>query len=286
MSTPLRRRLAGLVAAVALIAAAAACGSSSSSSAGSGFRLSASQLTAPGTTAAAPIPSHLVSVATAKVAEVDVFEQRPGAAKPVSATQAKPTQVPPIPRVGLNSAGSRKTADGWAYSNPTYFKNPLVFQVLEQDGDWLKVMIPARPNGSTGWIKASDVDQSIHRFRLELTLSTFHLQAFDGDDLVAETNVVIGKDSTPTPVGTFYLNEIIKQSSPGGAYGPWILSTSAYSEALDTFDGGLPVVAFHGTNQPGLIGTKASNGCIRMPNDVVTKLAETLPPGTPITIRV
>ena len=72
--------------------------------------------------------------------------------------------------------------------------------------------------------------------------------------------------------------------SPNGAYGPWILATSAYSEALDEFDGGLPVIAFHGTNQPDLIGSAASNGCVRMPNDVVDLLADTMPAGTPVTI--
>ena len=47
------------------------------------------------------------------------------------------------------------------------------------------------------------------------------------------------------------------------------------------FDDGLPVIAFHGTNQPDLIGSAASNGCIRMPNEVVTQLAETIPAGYP-----
>ena len=55
-------------------------------------------------------------------------------------------------------------------------------------------------------------------------------------------------------------------------------------QVLDTFDNGLPQVAFHGTNQPELVGTKASNGCVRIPNDIVTKIAETIPAGTPIDV--
>ena len=35
----------------------------------------------------------------------------------------------------------------------------------------------------------------------------------------------------------------------------------------------------------GLIGSAASNGCVRMPNEVVTLLAETIPAGTPVTVR-
>ena len=158
-------------------------------------------------------------------------------------------------------------------------------QVLEEHGDWLKVLIQARPNHTEGWVKASDVDVTSTTYKMELSLADRHLTVYDGDTVVAETDVVIGKDTTPTPVGSFYLSEKIQQKNPGGAYGPWILSTNGYSEALDLFDNGLPVIAFHGTNQPALIGTQASNGCIRMPNDVVTHLAEMLPAGTPIEIH-
>ncbi len=94
----------------------------------------------------------------------------------------------------------------------------------------------------------------------------------------------MGTPGTPTPLGTFFLTEKISRP-PSGAYGPWILATSAYSEVLDSFDGGLPQVAFHGTNRPQLIGTQASNGCIRMPDAVDLQLHAVLPAGTPITIN-
>ncbi|HEX7442909.1 MAG TPA: L,D-transpeptidase, partial [Acidimicrobiales bacterium] len=105
-----------------------------------------------------------------------------------------------------------------------------------------------------------------------------------GDKLLGDTNVVIGKDATSTPTGTFFITEKIARP-PSGAYGPWILATSGYSETLDDFDGGLPQVALHGTNNPSLIGTKASNGCVRMPNDSVLQLAFTIPAGTPLVIN-
>jgi lipoprotein-anchoring transpeptidase ErfK/SrfK len=53
---------------------------------------------------------------------------------------------------------------------------------------------------------------------------------------------------------------------------------------MELFDGGLPVIAFHGTNNPGIIPSKASNGCIRMPNEVVTQLAELVPAGSVVVI--
>ena len=229
---------------------------------------------------------HVVTVAAAVGGELEVVAEPPEGVEPTTSTSTTVLDraLPPIPRPDLNSAGARKTDAGWAFENPTYFGNPLVVVVTEDAGEWLRVMIPARPNQLEGWVRAADVETSTHSYRMELSLSDFTLKVYDGDEVIEETQVVIGKDATYTPTGRFYLNEKIEQSNPGGVYGPWVLSTNAYSESLDTFDGGLPVVAFHGTNQPELIGTQASNGCIRMPNDVVTRLAETLPAGTPVDI--
>ena len=239
-----------------------------------------------------PAPYRSV-VATAAVPELEVLAERPpdpnDPATTAPTTVVAPARVAPIPRVGLNSVGTRKTATGWAFTNPTSFGRPFVLAVSEVDGDWLRVEIPARPNSQEGWVRAADVTLSESEFRMELTLSDLTLRVLQGDAVVVETQVVIGRPDTPTPVGTFYLGEVLSAQqagvgSPAGAYGPFILATSAYSETLELFDGGLPVIAFHGTNQPGLIGTQASNGCIRMPNEVVTQLAGMLPAGTVITI--
>jgi len=46
------------------------------------------------------------------------------------------------------------------------------------------------------------------------------------------------------------------------------------------FATGAPVVALHGTNAPEKLGTDVSNGCIRVPNEIITQLAETFPQGT------
>jgi len=234
-------------------------------------------------------PSHdrVTVIATAKVPVVQVYLHQPGSptttGDAAATTTTVPGAMPAIPRVGLVSAGVSADAQGYAYDNPTYFKNPLVFDVVREAGAWLEVSLLARPNHQTGWIKRSDVTLSTTRYRLVLRLSTFDLRAFDGDRKIVETHVVIGRPDTPTPLGTFYLTEKI-QKWEGSAYGPWILATSAYSETLDSFSGGLPQVAFHGTNEPQLIGTRASNGCIRMPDAVDQKLHDLLPAGTPITI--
>jgi len=236
----------------------------------------------------------LTEVATAAVPEVEVLTSDPTGSEPsatavpiegksVAVTTKKAPTLGAIPRANLNSAGVRKTSTGFVYKNPTYFHNPLVFMVTKDAGDWLKVQVLARPNGQEGWIKRSDVTITETRTHIELTKATFHLKAFDGDTLVTESDVVIGKSTTPTPSGRFFLTEAISKPA-SGAYGPWVLAISAYSEALDSFDGGLPQVAFHGTDKPKLVGTQSSNGCVRMPNEIDMVLHDQMPPGTPITI--
>ncbi|CAB4346018.1 MAG: L,D-transpeptidase family protein [Actinobacteria bacterium] len=284
MNTPLRLRqfrpIAAAAISLALLLGAAACSDGKKASSDTTVQDSSS------TTAIAP---YQTTYATAKGAKLTVYSELPKSVvtTPPSSTSSTTTvkaTVAAIPRTGLNSAGVKKTADGYEFTNPTYYKNPLVVDVLENQGDWMKVLITARPNHTTGWIKADDVTIAATDYHMELDLSTFHLKVFQGANVFVETDVVIGKDSTPTPIGRFFVTEKIKNSSDTGVYGAWILPTNGYSEVLETFDNGLPQVAFHGTNQPELVRTKSSNGCVRIPNDVVITIAGAIPAGTPIDI--
>jgi hypothetical protein len=237
-------------------------------------------------TTVAATDRYITEIATAKVPLVQVFHDQPGqpATTTTTVAAAGAHQAAPIPRSGLNAAGVALEPSGYAYSNPTYFNNPLVFDVVHDDGDWLSVSLLARPNQQVGWIRRDDVTLSTTEYHMQLTVSDFDLKVFDGPNLVVETKVVVGTPSTPTPLGHYYLTEKIARP-PAGAYGPWIMATSAYSEQLDSFDGGLPQVAFHGTDRPALVGTQSSNGCVRMPDAVDLQLAGLLPAGTPITIQ-
>ena len=247
------------------------------------------------TTTAAPWPATQAMVATAKVPTILVRSAPPPeweSATPVKvwdnpppvASQATTPARPALPRMDFAIQGRYADAAGWTFSNPTSFKDPFVMLVTEQRGDWLKVLVPVRPNGTEGWVPVSDVDLSNHTYRIDLRLGERMLRLYDGQELVVETPVVVGKDDTHTPTGRFYVTDSVPQSNPAGAYGPLALPISAYSEQIDEFDNGVPVIAMHGTNKPELLGQNVSNGCIRMPNDMVTKIGETIPLGTPIDI--
>lgn len=224
------------------------------------------------------------TVATATVPTVQVIGFPPEGIEPTPGFQPREAPTAPIPRATLNSAGVRVTDYGFAYDNPTYFGNPLVFTVIAEHDDWVEVLVQARPNGQTGWVRKEEVELSRHDAVVEIDLTTRVLTATVDGEVVVEAETTIGLPANPTPTGIYFITEVIPQEFTGGPFGPYILATSAYSEQLDLFENGLPVVALHGTNEPDRMGEMATNGCVRLTNDLITLLAETLPPGVPLVI--
>jgi lipoprotein-anchoring transpeptidase ErfK/SrfK len=95
---------------------------------------------------------------------------------------------------------------------------------------------------------------------------------------------VVGKPSTPTPSGNFFVEETL-QMAPGEPGGPFALATSARSNVLQEFEGGPGQVALHGRdNLGGTLGTAESHGCIRLDTASIDWLAARIEPGTPVTI--
>jgi lipoprotein-anchoring transpeptidase ErfK/SrfK len=98
------------------------------------------------------------------------------------------------------------------------------------------------------------------------------------------TIVAIGNGDTPTPIGEFYLIELLRPSNPDGAYGPFAYGLSGYSETLESFNGGDGVIGIHGTNRADQLGQDVSHGCIRVANPTITEMTQFLPLGTPVII--
>jgi lipoprotein-anchoring transpeptidase ErfK/SrfK len=145
-------------------------------------------------------------------------------------------------------------------------------------------MFPARPNHQTAWIERDDVRVIHHNWHAEVDTTANRLRVWEGDELRVDTLVVAGTPSTPTPLGRYYVNEKQEQATPYTAYGSWILSTNGFSEAHERFSGEVPIFGLHGTPYPDTIGQDLSNGCIRMPNDIVEYLAAHMPVGTPVDV--
>jgi len=168
--------------------------------------------------------------------------------------------------------------------NPQPSGAPLVFVVVEQQPNWLRVLVPIRPNGTTGWVRRQDVALTSHTYSIVVELGVHRITAFTGTEPFLSEPVGVGTSATPTPVGLFYTKELIAES-PGGPYGPYAFGLSAFSDVLTQFNGGEGVIGLHGTNEPSALGSDVSHGCIRMTNQGITALAETLPLGVPVEVR-
>jgi lipoprotein-anchoring transpeptidase ErfK/SrfK len=178
-------------------------------------------------------------------------------------------------------------------TNPRLINNdpnaavPLLFLVKDTPDTncaFIEVYLPVRPNGTSAWVKRADVELATNPYRIEVRLSEFNLKVFKDDVAIMDTTIAEASENTPTPGGLYFTTELVKTPNPGGVYGPYAYGLSGFSEVLQTFNGGPGQLGIHGTNQPELLGTKVSHGCIRMSNDDITRLAGILPLGVPVQV--
>jgi hypothetical protein len=212
-------------------------------------------------------------------------------------------------------AGSRKLSDEvrlsrWAHATQraTAFSRPTTkarragrLRLLTEDGfpevylllsrweddkgnDWVRVRLPARPNGQKGWVRREALGD-FNRVNTRIVVDKSDLKAtlYRSGRKVLSARVGVGTPSTPTPSGRFYIREKFRVQPGGTIYGTHAIGTSAYAPTLSDWPGG-GVVGLHGTNQPGLIPGRPSHGCVRLRNADIARLYKLAPRGTPIRI--
>jgi lipoprotein-anchoring transpeptidase ErfK/SrfK len=260
--TSVRPRITGLAVALVIALGVSACGQSADTNVA---QQQAGAAATPGlkgdatSTTAAPDAGPTSTVATAKGDSVKVYD---------STTSTTPLRSDPNP---------------WIYNNEPGAKIPLVYLVKNDvDANWVEVYLSTRPNGSTGFVKKSEVDLGANPYRLEVRLGAFNIKAYKGNDVILDTKIAVGADDGPTPGGLYFVNVLLK--SDDASYGPYAFGLSGHSDVYQTFNGGDGQLGLHGTDQPDKIGTKVSHGCIRLKNEDITTLAQQLPLGTPIQI--
>jgi lipoprotein-anchoring transpeptidase ErfK/SrfK len=149
---------------------------------------------------------------------------------------------------------------------------------------WVEVLLPGRPNGHSGWIRQRAAVATFTKWRLVVSLATRTVTVTYGAREMRTFEAVIGKPSTPTPAGRFFVEETVALGA-GEPGAPYALALSARSDVLQEFDGGPGQVALHGTsNLSGIPGTAASHGCVRLDTAAIVWLASRIGPGTPVTI--
>ncbi|MDE3069664.1 MAG: L,D-transpeptidase family protein [Acidobacteriota bacterium] len=197
---------------------------------------------------------------------------------------ANPTATAPVlrsPRQGARRVGSLHlyTEDGF----------PEVYMLLaerrgEPGGAWVRLRIPARPNGQTGWVRRSALG-AFHETRWQLVVNRARerMYAFWDGRLRHTAPVGVDKPSTPTPAGRFWIREKFPILDRASGYWPDAFGTADYSTLSEWPGGG--VVGIHGPyGEPEAIPGDPSHGCIRMLTGDVAWLYRNVPVGAALRV--
>ena len=155
---------------------------------------------------------------------------------------------------------------------------------------WVRVRLPWRPNGAAGWINVNNVVLQPTPWRIVVSRARRTLTLWHSGKTVRTVSVVVGKPSTPTPAGLFAIVWAVPWD-PSDFLGSWVLTLTGHSDVLQQFDGGDGTVGIHGRGGASLLdplGSAASHGCIRLSNDTINWLVNTVGrgrlSGTPVEI--
>ena len=210
------------------------------------------------------------------------------------------TQTPAAPRQRALPRGASYVAYARAgrvlvYVRPgarkprTSLPNPyrggrLTFLVRALTPHWVRVFLPSRPNGSSGWVRRSQVRILVDHYRMRIDLGRRRLTVWKLGRVFTRQPIGVGRAATPTPAGRYYVVELIKLTDSSGVYGPYAFGISAHSNVYTRFGAGDGEIGIHGTDYPQGVGTRVSHGCIRLRNPAIVRLARTIPLGTPVDI--
>jgi lipoprotein-anchoring transpeptidase ErfK/SrfK len=230
--------------------------------AGLALALVAGALVAPGVGSASTVPTSKVAAVTASQEVVTLLGPHRARSRPTIGSPSR----------GLVPARTPIT------------DVPTVLPVIGTSGRWLLVRLPGRPNGHTGWIDRSATSLSRIPWHVVVDLARRSVTVYDAGRVVRVFTAVVGKPSTPTPTGQFYVEESVALPSSNDA-APYALALSARSTVYRTFDGGPGQIALHGlSNVGGTPGTAASHGCVRLESATMGWLVRRIGPGVPVTI--
>jgi lipoprotein-anchoring transpeptidase ErfK/SrfK len=243
-------------------------------------------------TATTPLPATTVAPATSPPA-VSASTQPP-ATQPAAGTSSGVMTTSEVPspsvvahfvtRVVLVYQHEGDAHAAFGLYSVTELGTPRVLLTTAVQGDWIQVLLPLRPNGSTGWVHTRDVTLETIHDRVDVDLA-LRMMTWSRDGVVLlQVAAAVGSTSTPTPAGTFFVTDVLPWN-PSDGRGAWVVALNGHSDAYATFDGGDARIAIHGTNDPSSIGRAVSNGCVRLDAGPLDQLRSGVPLGTPVVIQ-
>ena len=157
--------------------------------------------------------------------------------------------------------------------------SPTWVPVIDRKGDWARILLPTRPNGASGWVKASEqnVEPAQNNYRVEVDLSEFALTVFHKGKQINRFIIGIGTLENPTPTGRAFILASVKETK--NDYSDYILPLSVHSNTLMTYGGGPGTVGIHTWPNNSFLRNRNSAGCVRVTPQALNELMK-LPLGT------
>jgi hypothetical protein len=162
--------------------------------------------------------------------------------------------------------------------------SPTWVPVVEERDGWARVLLPNRPNRSSGWVHTADgaLERAQNDFLVTVDLASFRMEVAEAGRPLGSWTVGTGSAEHPTPVGRTYVMASIEETV--STFSPYVLPLGTHSESHETFGGGPGTVALHGWPDDSPFGTASSDGCVRVPADALDLLL-TLPLGTVVLVK-
>jgi hypothetical protein len=165
----------------------------------------------------------------------------------------------------------------------TELGSPTWVPVVQSQPGWDRILLPTRPDRSTGWIYlgGGGLQSAYTPYQIDINLAAYRLTILDAGRSLGTWTVAEGAPGTPTPTGrTFVLASLIPLQP---TYSPLILPLGTHSDTLTTFGGGPGTVGLHGWPDPAVFGHAVSHGCVRVPAAALRALSR-IPLGSPVMI--
>jgi lipoprotein-anchoring transpeptidase ErfK/SrfK len=165
----------------------------------------------------------------------------------------------------------------------TEIGSPTWVPVVQSRSLWDRILLPTRPNRSTGWIyvKGGGLVTAYSAYQVQINLAAYRLTVLDAGRRLGSWTVAVGAPGTPTPTGRTFLLASVAPVHP--TYSPLILPLGLHSDTLTTFGGGPGTVGLHGWPDAAVFGHAVSHGCVRVPAAALRILSQ-IPLGSSVMI--
>ncbi|MGV9364281.1 L,D-transpeptidase family protein [Amycolatopsis sp. NPDC003731] len=222
----------------------------------------------------------------AELPEASTFSTVPAAPQDVTAEEAPDGQLmhptEPVP------VFDRPGGPAIAVLPTTQLGSDTWVPVIADEPGWVQVLLPSRPNGSTGWLSTQDNTLTVRSTtdRIVIDRAAFRLTLYRDHQQIGSWSVGVGTPAAPTPAGRTFV--LASMTDAKQKFSPVIFPLGIHSATFSTYGGGPGTTGIHGWPTTDVFGRPSSDGCIRVPTDALATLtnpADPVPIGTPVLIR-